>query len=75
MGPLVIVESEVGAQLPSGLDGVGVSFQVHLDTCNLEHSTSRQNIYLGGINPRPRNLDHPWENHDPEGCPKHNRTD
>ena len=30
MGPLVIVEPEVGAQLPLGLTGTGVSFQVHL---------------------------------------------
>ena len=30
MGPLVIVEPEVGAQLPPGFPGVGVSFQVHL---------------------------------------------
>ena len=27
MGPLVIVEPEVGAQLPPGFPGVGVSFQ------------------------------------------------
>ena len=58
MGPLVIEEPEVGAQFPSGLDGVGVSFQVHLDTCNLEHSTPRQNIYLGD-EPTPKKFGFP----------------
>ena len=30
MGPLVVVEPEVGAQFPAGLCGVGVGFKVHL---------------------------------------------
>ena len=30
MGPLVVVKPEVGAQLPPGLGGVGVGFQIQL---------------------------------------------
>ena len=30
MGPLIVVEPEVGSQFPSGLDGVDVGFQVDL---------------------------------------------
>ena len=30
MGPLVVVEPEVGTQFPTGLDSAGVGFQVHL---------------------------------------------
>ena len=47
MGPLVIVEPEVGAQFPAGVDGVGVSFQVHLDTCVIRWNLWRHEAKMG----------------------------
>ena len=37
MGPLVVVEPEVGAQFPAGLCGVGVGFQIHLLLLPVRH--------------------------------------
>ena len=40
VGPLVVVEQELGAQFPPGSRGVGVSFQVHLLEFTVRHNRS-----------------------------------
>ena len=55
MGSLVIVEPEVGAQLPLGFPGVGISFQVHLLVLHRPQQPLHE--YVVGVPPLPIHAD------------------